>query len=284
VGRSASLSARFALLATAAAAIGGCAEITAILTPPEKPPLFQPELEKPKAVVFLELDGAMVPFLCGGDGAIARDKACAGRVPVGSQLQAVTGEGLLVEKAAYRDCGAAESIEASPKPSLHTVALWSADGRASLEKPRDASALPTAEWQRLSPKLAELAAKDLGATPGDIELLSWLPGEFDGHFAPDLLLAVEAKPSAGEAEAYRAVVIESGMEKRPFFKIASETKRREPPLDLITAVDVDGDRVMEIFTGGDVWSVSKSIQGKPTDIASWYCYKPRPPVPPLTSK
>ncbi len=266
------------LVAGAGALAGGCAELTAWLTVPDKP-LVAPELDAPKAVLFLEQDGAMTPFLCGADGKIGRDKTCAGRVPVGARLQSVGGEGLLVEKNAYRDCGAGESLEVSPRPSIRTVGLWSADGKAELQKPRDASSLPTQEWQRLSPKLLARASEDLAAEPSKLEVLGWITGELDGVVGTDTLLAVEATPAAGTQETYRAIIIEAGTDERPLLSIATETKRREPPLDFVTAVDIDGDNVLEVVTAGDVWSISKSIEGKPTDVAAWYCYRPRAGAP-----
>lgn len=263
---------------TTALALAGCAELSSWLNVPEKP-LFEPTLEKPKAVVFFELDGAMVPFICGGDKAIARDKACAGRVPVGARLDTLS-EGLEVTKAAYRDCGAGDALESNPKPPIKTVGLWTADGRTALAKPRNPSELATGEWQRLSPRLTEEATKALGGAPAGVELISWLPAQLDEDPALDLLLMIEATPAPGSTtEIYRAVIIESGADKRPFSTIVAETKKTEPPLDLITAVDVDGDGIVEVISGGDVWTVSKSVLGKRTDIASWYCYKPRPPVP-----
>lgn len=266
-----------ALLFGAACSAAACAELTAWLTVPEKP-LVAHRLDEPKAILFLEQDGAMTPFLCGADGAIARDKTCAGRVPVGAKLEAVGGEGLLVEKAAYRDCGAGESIEVSPKPSLRTIGLWTADGKAVLAKPREASALPTGEWQRLAPKLKAQAAKELGSEPASVDLLGWVSAEVDGVAGLDLLLMVEAQPPpSATRETYRAVIVESGAEKHDLLPIASETRRREPPLELVTAVDLDGDHVVEVVTGGEVWSVSKWIEGRPTDLAAWYCYKQRTP-------
>jgi hypothetical protein len=268
-----------ALLLGAASSASACAELTHWLTVPEKP-LVAPTLDQPKAILFLEQDGAMTPFLCGAEGALARDKTCAGRVPVGAKLEAVGGEGLLVEKTAYRDCGAGESIEVSPKPSLKTVGLWSADGKATLERPRDASALPTGQWQRLAPKLRAQAAKELGAEPESMDLLGWVSAEVDGVAGPDLLLEVEAKPPPGTArDVYRAVIVEIGAEEHRLLPIATETSRRDPALALITAVDLDGDHVVEVVTGGDVWSVSKWIEGRPTDVASWYCYRSRPAAP-----
>jgi hypothetical protein len=267
------------LVAGAGALAAGCAELTAWLTIPDKP-LVEPALESPKAILFLEQDGAMTPFLCGADGKLGRDKTCAGRVPVGARLQSVGGEGLLVEKTAYRDCGAGESVEVSPKPSIRTVGLWSADGKATLEKPRDASSLPTQEWQRLSPKLLARASKDLNAEPSSLEVLGWVSGELDGVVGTDLLVSVEATPApGGSQDTYRAIIIEAGTEERSLLVIATETKRREPPLDLVTAVDIDGDNVLEVVTGGDVWSISKSIEGKPTDVAAWYCYRARAGAP-----
>lgn len=256
-----------------------CAELDAWLTVPQKP-LLAPSLDKPKAILFFEQDGAMTPFLCGSDGELARDKTCAGRVPVGARLDATSGERLLVEKEAYRDCGAGESIEVSPKPPQKAAGVWSADGKAKLELPRGPSALSNGEWQRLAPKLKAMATEDLGGEPDALDIVGWVAGELDGAPGSDLLLAVEATPHGGAtAEAYRAVLIEAGTGERPMLPVALEMKKKEQPLELVAAVDLDGDNVLEVVTGGGVWNVSKAIGGKPKDIAAWYCYRPAPAAP-----
>lgn len=271
--------ARAALLLGAAALTASCAELDAWLTVPQKP-LLAASLEKPKAILFFEQDGAMTPFLCGADGELARDKTCAGRVPVGARLEATSGERLLVEKAAYRDCGAGESIEVSPKPPLRAAGVWSADGKAKLELPRGPSALSNGEWQRLAPKLKVKATEDLRSEPDAVDVVGWVAGELDGVPGQDLLLAVEATPRGGAtADAYRAVLIEAGTGERPMLPVALEMKKKEQPLELVAAVDLDGDDVLEVVTGGGVWNVSKAIGGKPKDIAAWYCYRPAPAAP-----
>jgi hypothetical protein len=266
------------VLVAAGGLLVGCAELTALFTP-QPTPLLAPDIEKPKAILFLELQGAMVPFACGGEGGVARDKGCAGKVDKGATLHTELGEGLEVTGVAFADCGAAEGVAVNPAAGKHTIALWSADSKATLLRPRPASELSAGELQRLAPELSALAAKTLGAPPSKIEVTSWVAGDFDGDAASDLMIAFEATGETTNGDGYWALAFEpSGgdRDERVLTAMSVETSRKKARTALAAAADLDGDSVLELLTAGDVWSLYRAVEGKPTEVASWFCYRREP--------